>query len=80
MRFKSWKNKPNLEKLKTRVAARKRLTALIAHVRASWKIPTQAAVSTAFLIDKKKSVKGPQGTRIIHTFCPFGGASYEAPS
>ena len=72
MRFKNWKNnKTRLGKLRTKVAAKKLLTAIIAHVRATWSIPTQAAVSTTFFLDKKKSVKGTKGLRIIHTFCPF---------
>ena len=72
MKFKKWTgNKARLEKLRANITARKTLTAVIAHARATWKIPTQAAVSTAFLLDKKKGFKGTKGLRIIHTCCPF---------
>jgi hypothetical protein len=91
MRFEDWRSdKTKLQKLRARVAARKRLMAIVAHVRASWKLPSQAAVSTAFLIDKKKLIKGPKGTRIIHTICPFWrsflrnamlkGSEFDAPT
>ena len=91
LQFEKWKrDKPSLTTLRGMVGPRKRLVKLLAHVRATWKLPSQASISTAFLLDKKKMIRGPKGIRITHIFCPFWrsllraavlkGSEFDAPA
>ena len=55
LRFGKWKqNTPKLDKLTRYTEVKKAYVNLVSHARASSKLPTQAAVSTAFQLDRKK--------------------------
>ena len=66
--------------------AKKANLRLSTHARAVVRLPSQAATSTVFAIDKKKGKEGIDGLRMLHCFCPFcakwyyeAAASNQAP-